>query len=98
LREVQKNFPIPIDAAQDILGGWRELKFINQSGINIEHELILQTNSTAETSIAVNREMHKEFYSFRPELWRKLFRRPKYFSVEYIAMVGEKKYSISGVY
>jgi hypothetical protein len=98
LREVQKNFPIPIDAAQDILGGWRGLKFINQSGINIEHELILQTNNSAETSIAVNRGMPNAFYSFRPGLWRKLFRRPKYFSIEYIAMVGKKKYSISGVY
>jgi len=80
------------------LGGWRELKFINQSGIHTEHELIIHTGMSAATSIAVDQEMPRAFYSFRPSLWRKLFRRPKYFSIEYVAMVAEKKYSISGIY
>jgi len=71
---------------------------MNPSGVYIEHELILHTNQSGVTGIAVSREMPDAFYSFRPGLWRKLFHRPKYFSIEYIAMVGEKKYSISGVY
>ena len=71
---------------------------MDQFNVYIEQELILQTNESAVTGIAVNQETTGTFYSFRPRLWRKLFRRPKYFLIEYIAMVGEKKYSISGVY
>jgi hypothetical protein len=98
LREVEKAFPVPADAVRDMFGGWRELKFLDRANNYADHELILQTNMSAKTCIPVSRPVNDAFYSLRPTRWRQLFRRPKYFSIEYIAMVGDKRYSVLGIY
>lgn len=98
LREVPKDFPVPMDAARDMSGGWRELKFLNQSDRFVDHEMILHTNKSAVTCMAVTHAMSAQFFSFRPSLWRQVFRWPKYFAIEFIAMVGDKKYSVLSIY
>ena len=113
LRERQRNFPIPPAAVRDLSGGWRELKFATQHpppGIQggvplIDRERVLQTGDTAYTSIAVSQAMGDEFYSYRPGWFRRLFRGiftifryPKYFVLEYTAMVGDRKYYAATVY
>jgi hypothetical protein len=97
LRENATNFPIPPAAVRSISGG-REIKFQNQHGQLVDDERILNTNDRALTSIAVSRPMGSEFDTHQPGLLRRIFRRPKYFILEYTAMVGEKKYSIATVY
>lgn len=97
LRERRENFPIPEAAARD-LGGWRELKFIEPgTGSQVDDEWIIQANNSAYTSIAVSKKMDSTFYSYRPRWFRSWFRCPKYFTVQYTAMVGEKKYSVETV-
>jgi hypothetical protein len=98
LRGRQKNFPIPVIAARDISGGWHQLKFMTCTGDLTEHECIVQANSSAITIIAVSRTMDQSFYSYQPGRVRRWFRCPKYFTLQYTAMVGEKKYSIESVY
>jgi hypothetical protein len=99
LRESPKNFPIPVEAGRDVSRGWRELKFAKDSTGNFtEDESILQTNNRLVTTIAVKQPMDEAFYSFRPGWLRRWFRRPKYFLLQYTAMVGETKYSVETVY
>jgi hypothetical protein len=81
LRECRKRFPIPLDAAKDISGGWRELKFNRSSpGLFTDDECILQTNDRVMTSIAVSQPMSQAFYSYRPGWVRRCFRCPEIFS------------------
>jgi hypothetical protein len=103
LRERQKNFPIPPAAVRDLSGGWREIKFgtpPNLKGMRalLYRERVLHTGQTAYTSIAVSQAMDNAFYSYRPGWFRRLFRIlfrlfrcPKYFVLEYTAMVGDRK-------
>jgi hypothetical protein len=97
LRENQKNFPIP-SAAVRSLSGWREIKFQDQNGHLIDDERVLNTTGRALSSIAVSKPFGNEILSHRPGWLRSLFRRPKYFTLEYTAMVAERKYSVRTVY
>jgi hypothetical protein len=94
LLERRSSFPTPAAAVRD-LSGWCELKFQAPNGRHIDHEQVLQTDGSAITSIATTQPMPNEFYSYRPGRVRKLLRRPKYFTLEYAAMVGERKYSVA---
>jgi len=48
--------------------------------------------------IAVSRAMGSDFDSHLPGQLRKFFRQSKYFTIEYVAMVGDRKYSVATVY
>ena len=99
LRECQKSFPIPSAAAKYISGGWRELKFQwSDPSKMVDHVCILQTNENVITSIAVTNQMDQDFDSYRPNWLRRRLRWPKYFLLQYTAMVGEQKYSVETVY
>jgi hypothetical protein len=102
LTEVQKTFPIPIAASRDMARGQRELVFLNPaSQIHDHYECILQTDATngrAIASIAVKQQMDELFYSYRPAMLRRLLSCPKYFLLEYVVVVGEKKFSVATVY
>ena len=101
LRDNPSHFPVPPAAVRDLSGGWRELKFAiqqNERLLFIDHERVLQSNESALTNIAVSHPMDANFFSYRPGRLRRIFRRPKYFMIEYAAMVGEKKYSVATVF
>jgi hypothetical protein len=99
LRERQSRFPVPLWAVKDIGDGWRELKFLDRSMNQLtQDECILQTNDRAVTNIAISQQMGSEFYSYRPRWMRKWFRCPKYFRLQYTAMVGNRKCSVDTIY
>jgi hypothetical protein len=98
LRERRTNFPIAQAAVKSISGGWRELKFADEHGNFIRDQLILETGGRTVTSIAVVKTFGANFYNYRPGYLRVLFRRPKYFVIQYTAMVSDKKYSVAEVY
>ncbi len=102
LTEVQKRFPIPVAASRDMARGWRELVFAIPPSQNFDHyECILQTDAIvgrAIAAIAIKQQMDEAFYSYRPALLRRCFRCPKYFLLEYVVMVGEKKFSVATIY
>jgi hypothetical protein len=98
LRENPKNFPIPLIAVKDISGGWRSLKFQAPNSIEfIDDERVLHTNKSASTLMAVSKCMDSTFYDYQPGWFRRWLRKPKYFRLEYTAMIGEKKYSVAMV-
>lgn len=99
LKEHTRTFQIPSVAVRDLAGGWREIKFLNEKNHALElHEFILQTSQSAHTSIAVTQAMSDDFYAFRPTFLRKILRKPKYFVVQYTAMVGDSKFSVSTIF
>jgi hypothetical protein len=99
LRGHPDSFPIPPAAVKGLSAGWYELKFDTSNTGNLnQDECILQTNARVGTGIAVGRPMDQAFYSHRPGFLRRFFRTPKYFLLQYTAMVGDKKYSVQTVY
>lgn len=101
MRECPGRFPVPL-TARDISGGWRPLHFAveeRKGGVAFsDHERVLQVNASAITNIAVSQQMDAAFYSYQPGWFRRHLRRPKYFLLQYNAMVGEKKYSVATVF
>jgi hypothetical protein len=97
LREQRSNFPIPPAAIKSI-GGWRELKFLDENRNFTRDQVILETGGRAVSSIAVSRPLGNDFDNHTPGWLRMLFRRPKYFVIQYTAMVSEKKYSVAETY
>jgi hypothetical protein len=99
----QKRFPVPVAASRDIARGWRELVLAfpaDEVEFN-QYECILQTNvrnGRAAASIAVTQPPTEAFYSYRPGRFRRWFGVPKYFRLEYIVVVGEKKFSVATIY
>ena len=61
-------------------------------------ECILQTNERAMCCVAVEGQLDASFHNHRSRWIRRFFRCPKYYRLEYTAMVGEKKYTVSTVY
>lgn len=99
LREHPRRFLVPSAAARDISGGWRELKFRTPSSeAYIHQEYVLQTNEKLITTIAISKPMDSNFYSHQPSWIRRRFHFPKYFLLQYTAMIAEKKYSVASVY
>jgi hypothetical protein len=98
LRNCSARFPIPTDAARDIAENSHPLSFLKPDGGFEGHQIILQTRDQARTGIAVQTAMTEPFYQYRGSRLRRMFRHPRYFLLEYTAMVGEKRYSVRTVF
>jgi hypothetical protein len=103
LKAVQKTFSIPATTSRDMARGWHEIVLATSSkpGAFEHYECILQTDvehGRAYGAIAVTTPLKDAFYSHHPGLLRRLFGRPKYFWLEYVLLVGEKKYSVKTIY
>jgi len=96
IRENPNNLPVPYAAVREVTAGWRELKFASGE-VFVDDEVILQTGQRAVTSIALENQLPAELNLYNPNLVRRLFRRPMYFALEYIAMVGTTKYSVATI-
>jgi hypothetical protein len=103
LKAVRRNFHIPIAASRDLAFGWHELVFALASAPDSfnNYECVLQTdvtNGRVMAAIAVMKSPQDTFYSYRPGLLRRLFRWPRYFQIEYVVVVADKKFSVAMVY
>jgi hypothetical protein len=58
---------------------------------------MLQTNDKALSVMAVVTEMPTEFYEYKTPTLRRLLRWPKYFIIEYAAMVAHKSYVVKHI-
>lgn len=85
----------------DISTGFHEMLFMNTEQPNEDgtfpfslNDIILNTNEEAETAIGLDKDPDINIFSYRPSGWNRLFRIRKYFTLEYIALVGDKKVSV----
>ena len=91
-------FSVPVDASRDIAEGSYHLSFMDANGGFVHRELTLQTNQSSRTVIAVTALMTQEFYTYRAPWYRRLPRTPKYFILEYTAVVGTARHFVTTVY
>jgi len=94
-----KKFHVDPAAARDIAKSSYELKFPNgKDGYLTERQIILHTNAETSTSLSVKNSITDDMLSYKPNILRQVFRRPKYFCLQYIALVGNKRYRVSTTY
>ncbi|MFQ5454614.1 MAG: hypothetical protein ACE5EA_00240 [Nitrospirota bacterium] len=99
LKKSTKNLNITSNADRDISESSYIIKVMDKtSGQYVHSQIVIQTDQTVKTSIALENELPNTFYQFKSNIFRKLFRCNKYFILEYTAMVGDKKYTVSTVY
>ncbi|NQU99492.1 MAG: hypothetical protein HQ538_02030 [Parcubacteria group bacterium] len=94
-----KLFQVDPRASRDIAESSHELKFPNKKdNILTERQIILQTNEESGSGIQLKYTISDDMLTFQSKLWRRLLRKPKYFSLEYIVMVGNKRYKVRTIY
>ncbi|MCX5846803.1 MAG: hypothetical protein NTW12_10695 [Deltaproteobacteria bacterium] len=98
LLKCTKLFKVASTSTRDLAESAYELNFSDGSGKLNQRQIILHTNDKTETAIALDSKPGKDILSFKPPIWRKNVSCPKYFCLEYIAMVGKKRYKISTIY
>jgi hypothetical protein len=102
LIEMPKRFPVPPAASRDVARAWRELALAIPPSFTFDrYETILQTNIQLDRAIAfiaTAQAPGKEFYDHRPPIWRRWLRWPKYFTLDYVVVIGDEKFLISMVY
>ncbi len=99
IKKCTGQFSVPIDASRDIAEGSYHLSFMDaSSGGFVHRELTLQTNQSGRTVIAITAPLSQTFYTYRAPWYRRLFRSPRYFILEYTAVVGTSRHSVATVY
>jgi hypothetical protein len=98
IRECTRAFSVPTAAARDIAANSYHLKFMGDDGAFSMREVTIQTGNVAKTCIAVSTPPTQEFFSYITPWHRRLFRRPKYFVLEYDAMVGTNRRRVATLY
>jgi hypothetical protein len=98
IRNCTKKFPAPPEAARDIAQGSYHLKFIKDGGGFILREVTLQTSTSAQTCMPTTSELDSAFFTYAPSWIARLFRRQKYFVLDYTAMVGTTRHAVATLY
>lgn len=96
LLKCSKILNVAIASTRDLSASY-ELNFSVGANLN-QRQIILHTNDKSDTAIALDSKPSIEMLSFKPRLWRRIFRCPKYFCLEYVAMVGKMRYNVSTIY
>jgi len=98
IRKCSPAFQVPVDADRDIAENSYQACFMDQNGHFVTRQTTLQTTERAKTCIAVLPKPDPTFFTYSAPWYRRLVRRPKYFILEYTAMVGTKRYAVSTLY
>jgi hypothetical protein len=99
IKPCSATFQISIDVRRDMATGTHDLSFLDaHTGAFLYPEVTLQTNETRTTAIGVAREMPEEFYRYKPSRWRRWLCIPKFFLLEYTALVSSTRYRVATVY
>ncbi len=98
LLKCSRHFVIPTGgASRDIASFSHELKFFEStSKMFVKRQITLQTNDEAATTIAAT--VNDDFFSFKSGRIRKFLRLRKYFCLQYVALVGVKRYKVRTPY
>jgi len=101
IKPCSATFPVSVDVRRDMATGTHDLSFLvpHTEGVSVFkcREMTLQTGTTSTTAVGVERAMPEEFYRYKPPRWRRWLRIPKYFVLEYTALVGSTRYRVRTV-
>ena len=98
LRHCTKSLPLHERTREDSATGSCELKFRNHhTGYFELRHYILQTDDECETAIYLTERPRSDLLHAKAPTWRRIFRRPLFFTLEYLAMVGDRTYRVRTV-
>lgn len=91
LRAVTKHLALHAGTWTDSATGSCELKFLNPENRTYERRhTTIETHAEAETDIFVATSPDLDVLNYTAPRWRRLFRCPKYFILEYVVIVGAR--------
>lgn len=91
-------FKIHTDSGRDFITGYYELMFHDsKQSYNFDYQ-VLRTSEKAFTSIGLSEYPDIMFYKYKPNFFRRIFSLPKYFVLEYTALVDNRSYQIKSTY
>lgn len=90
---------VDIASSRDMVRSSYELKFPNKADrVLTERQIILQTNEEVGSCLLVRNHITEGILSYRPNPIREIFHWPKYFCLEFMVMVGNKRYKVVATY
>jgi hypothetical protein len=102
IRGCTESFPVPIEASRDRAANSYHLKFMKVTTdsklLFVLREVTLQTSETAKTCMPVASAMFSDFFKYTPSWVARRLRKRQYFLLEYTAMVGTVRHSVSTLY
>jgi len=98
LRLFAGSQPIIHEAAdKDFSTNSYELKFLNGDAFELR-QITIHTNGSGITFIPLSQQASKELLTFSCSKWRSWLGFPRFFRLEYTALVGDSKYNVSCVF
>ena len=100
LREQPRNLAVYALATRDISDSSCQLRFrpANTNENFDLRQIILQTDQDAQSWLPLANNPVNELFTYRPLRWLGVFRRPRYFRITFLAVVGEARYRVSMPY
>src|SRR5438046_4206476 len=97
LLEQPRNLSLHPLTTRNISDSSCELKF--RPAFTVEkferRQIILQTEQDAQTWLPLAAQADNELFTYRPRRWLGVFRRPRYFRMTFLAVVGDARYRVS---
>lgn len=98
IRNNKKRLHIDLQSTNEAATGDYELLFFNNSNKMYDiHNITLNPTTDTNTAIGLQKKADDKVLEFKAGFFRKLFRCPKYFTLQYTAMVGHKRYFVRTV-
>jgi hypothetical protein len=97
LRAITDRLSLHAKTAQDSATGSCELKFRSHTGFFDVRHCILQTDGECETAIYTADTPDSDLVHFRAPRWRRVLRWPKYFVLQYFAVLEDRTYRVKTI-
>jgi hypothetical protein len=94
----RKSLPVTPAADMDATTGAQIFAFVDDKGVLQTHELTIQTDGRASGAIALSEDAPAEFYRYTASRWRRYACLPKYFVLEFRAVVGARTYNVKMIH
>jgi len=98
IRRCTMRLQVSAHASRDVARSAYFLQFLDGSKQFSLREITLQTNATGKTSLALGEPPSQELLSHSTSWLRRRVRWPKFFVIEYTAMIGTKRSSVCTLY
>jgi hypothetical protein len=95
IRRLTRHLPLHEKTRQDSATGLCELKFRDHhTGYFELRHYVLHTDRESETATYTKEVPKAELIHYRTPFWRRIFSRPRYFVLEYFAVVSTRTYRV----
>lgn len=98
IKDNKKNFRVHPVSTKDFNSGYYELKFHDgNNAFNVDNK-VLRTNDRALTVIGLSEMPDDTFLNHTSNFFKRIFNKPKYFILQFTALVGNRRYLIKAIH